>query len=171
MHSVFCKRPEEIKTCEQHVCLRIVYYAMSGMGLLHKRRIPRGITAMDNNMKKELCIRTVKELSTERRSKERFWPRKSVHQWSIQKRAQRSRTHAESERYGPLLWQCKNGKLFCNLKEGKDLQDLRLSANMRSEEKYHFQTGRNVAGCIQRMGEAACDDSRQMRRTASEFPE
>ena len=73
-------------------------------------------------------------------------------------------------------------RVFCNLEEGKNLQDLRVQADTGSGEEHYFQvhirllqsdqnlfgkSRRAVAGCVQRVGESEREDRGIKRRPSN----
>lgn len=95
-------------------------------------------------MKKELCIRTVTELELQYRKKIRgaifHSDRGSQYTSEAFRNALRKAGLVQSlSGTGHCFDNARMESFFCNLEEGKDLQNLRIQADTGSGEEHHFQ--------------------------------
>lgn len=99
--------------------------------------------AMDSNMKKELCIRTVTELELQYGKKIRgaifHSDRGSQYTSEAFRTALREARLVQSLSGTGHCFDNARMESFCDLEEGKDLQDLRIQADTGSGEEHYFR--------------------------------
>lgn len=97
---------------------------------------------MQDNMKKELCIDTVRQLgriySSLKGRDVLLRSRESIHQRGFSRRAVSLRHGTEPPRHRTLLRQCTDGELFCQAQEREDLSDRGIQAAERTGQNDHF---------------------------------